>query len=66
MFIVGMRNFHDNFKTPKRSFISAFSICMTVPLTYKFAGEQENIQNTLHTEEIISEINTEHFVKNYY
>ena len=27
-----MRNFQDTFKTRKRSFISAFSICMTVPL----------------------------------
>ena len=28
-----MRNLQDTFETPKRSFISAFSICMTVPLT---------------------------------
>ena len=27
-----MRNFQDTFKTRKRSFISTFSICMTVPL----------------------------------
>ena len=27
-----MRNFQDFFETRKRSFISAFSICMTVPL----------------------------------
>ena len=27
-----MLNFQDIFETPKRSFISAFSICMTVPL----------------------------------
>ena len=27
-----MRNFQDNFETRKRSFISAFLICMTVPL----------------------------------
>ena len=27
-----MRNFHDTFETRKQSFISAFSICMTVPL----------------------------------
>ena len=26
-----MRNFQDTFETCKRSFISAFSICMTVP-----------------------------------
>ena len=27
-----MRNFQDTLETRKRSFISAFSICMTVPL----------------------------------
>ena len=27
-----MRNFQDTFETRKRSFISTFSICMTVPL----------------------------------
>ena len=27
-----MRNFQDTFETRKCSFISAFSICMTVPL----------------------------------
>ena len=30
--MVGIRNFQDTFKTRKRSFISAFSICMTVHL----------------------------------
>ena len=28
-----MRNFQDTFETRKRSFICAFSICMTVPLS---------------------------------
>ena len=28
-----MRNFMDTFETRKRSFISAFAICMTVPLS---------------------------------
>ena len=28
-----MRNFQDTFEARKRSFISSFSICMTVPLT---------------------------------
>ena len=27
-----MQNFQDTFKTRKQSFISAFSVCMTVPL----------------------------------
>ena len=27
-----MRNFQDNFETCEQSFISAFSICVTVPL----------------------------------
>ena len=30
-----MRNFQDTFKTRKRSFISAFSTCMTLPLSKK-------------------------------
>ena len=30
-----MRNFQDTFETRKRSFISTFSICMTVPLSKK-------------------------------
>ena len=29
-----MQNFQDTFETRKRLFISAFSICMTVPLKY--------------------------------
>ena len=29
-----MRNFQDTLETHKRSFISAFSICMTVPLSF--------------------------------
>ena len=29
-----MRNFQNTFETRKRSFVSAFSICMTVPLTF--------------------------------
>ena len=33
-----MRNLQDNFKTRKRSFISDFSICMTVPLTFHYGG----------------------------
>ena len=31
-----MRNFQETFETPKRSFISAFSICVTVPLRLEF------------------------------
>ena len=30
--MVGIQNFNDTFDTRKRSFISAFSICMTIPL----------------------------------
>ena len=29
-----MRNFNTTFETRKRSFISVFSICITVPLNY--------------------------------
>ena len=34
-----MRNFQDTFETHKRSFISVFSICMTVPLTANMMSE---------------------------
>ena len=34
--MVGIRNFQDTFETGKRSFISAFSICMTAPLMSHF------------------------------
>ena len=30
-----MRNFQDTFETRKRSFNSAFSICIAVPLNYE-------------------------------
>ena len=33
--IVEIRNFQDTFETRKRSFIRAFSICMTVPLNHQ-------------------------------
>ena len=48
-----MRNFEDNFETRKRSFISAFSICMTVPLNkilflnLRDLGKFENVYFTL-------------------
>ena len=32
--MVGMRNFQDTFETRKLSFICAFPICMTVPLSF--------------------------------
>ena len=43
--MVGMRNFHDTFETRKRSFISAFSICMTVPSTQPKISKQFLILN---------------------
>ena len=30
-----MQNFQDTFETRKQSFVSVFSICMTVPLIFK-------------------------------
>ena len=43
-----MRNFRDTFETRKRSFISAFSICMTVPFitpTRNFQHQKRNRNN---------------------
>ena len=34
-----MRNFHDTFETSNQSFISVFSICMTVPLKSSYGQE---------------------------
>ena len=34
--MIGMPNFQDTFETRKQSFISAFSICMTVPLKFNW------------------------------
>ena len=48
--IVGMRNFQDTFKTRKRSFISAFSIYMTVPLTLEFSYSATKSQNMSRTQ----------------
>ena len=31
-----MRSFQDTFQTRKQSFISAFSVCMTVPLVWVY------------------------------
>ena len=36
--MIEMRNFQDTFETRKRSFISAFSICITVPLKFNWLG----------------------------
>ena len=40
---IGMRNFQDTFKTRKQSLISAFSICITGPLTNKIEINEVNI-----------------------
>ena len=37
-----MLNFHDTFETRKRSFINAFSICITVPLIIKILQDSKN------------------------
>ena len=39
-----MQNFEDTFETPKRSLISAFSICVTVPLRL-FSKNSKSVEN---------------------
>ena len=39
--IVEMRDFQNTFETRKRSFISAFSICITVPLMDVYGSIKE-------------------------
>ena len=41
-----MRNFQGSFKTLKRLFISAFSVCMTVPLKKQNQHKTHNNPNT--------------------
>ena len=38
-YIIGMQIFQDIFETHKQSFISGFSICMTVTLRSSFQGQ---------------------------
>ena len=47
-----MRNFQGTFEAPKPSFISAFSICMTLPLNGSktiFGGRKPSSKLTLKT-----------------
>ena len=41
-----MTNIQDSFETLKRSFISAFLICMTVPLMISLAKERYRYTST--------------------
>ena len=41
--MVGIRNFQNTFETRKRSFISAFSIYMTVPLSQEYLRIYETV-----------------------
>ena len=49
-----MRNFQDTFETPKRPFISGFSICMTVLLIINYGSSITGYRTTkdLRPEEI--------------
>ena len=54
-----MQNFQDIFKTRKRSFISAFSICMTVPLKGCLFSQKKKKKKIYHS--CLTEFNTKHF-----
>ena len=41
-----MQNFHDTFDICERSFISGFSVCMTVPLSTNLTKINKNIKPT--------------------
>ena len=49
-----MRNFQDTFETRQRSFISAFSMCISVPLIILTASEFQLIA-AIYVREYISE-----------
>ena len=47
-----MRNFQDTFETRQQSFTSAFSICMTVPLsmhTFQYKIVRDSTKYSAHT-----------------
>ena len=44
-----MRNFQDTFETHKRSFISAFSICMTITLKTRAMLQAANSKTLLNS-----------------
>ena len=46
-----MRNFQDTFETPKRSFICAFSTCMTVPLSVFVNDDLVNADTTINEDD---------------
>ena len=46
-----MRSFRDTFEKRKRSFISAFSICMTAPLINNLLDEIEFLKNGLRSKD---------------
>ena len=43
-----MRNFQDTFEAHKRSFFSAFSICMTIPLKTRAMLQAANSKTLLN------------------
>ena len=50
-----MKNFEDTFETSKRSFISAFSICMTVLLKAETLQLETMIKTCVHIRDAYSE-----------
>ena len=54
-----MRNFEDPFETRQRSFISAFSICMTVPFRFHHTSTRfQNIRKFKKFPELVRKIRT--------
>ena len=43
--MIGMPNFQDTFEIRKQPFISAFSICMTVPLKFNWLSSIEVLRS---------------------
>ena len=63
-----MRKFQNKFETRKRSFISAFLICMTEPLTHTFFYGTTPVAATDYVElyNLVSNSNRTSFVKDNY
>ena len=58
-----MRNFQDTVETRKRSFISAFTICMTVPLKQMGCYKITQFEPSIHELKSPSKIRFSYFDK---
>ena len=61
-----MRNFEDTFETHKRCYISAFSICMTVPVNVENGLNPGFLKETLELRQTQINFKKLKFISNYF